>query len=55
MHHVQRHVSLLLYLVTLQVMTAQHGMFERQMLILRAGEEPFTEEDHARLEVRPSI
>ena len=39
----------------MQVLATHHGMFARQILILRAGAEPFTEEDEARLEVNPAL
>lgn len=42
-------------MLTLQVLATHHGMFARQILILRAGAEPFTEDDEARLEVPPPL
>ncbi len=35
----------------MQIMTQRHAMLRRQALLLRAGCEPLTEEDKARLQV----
>ena len=37
--------------LVVQVMTQRHNLFERHVLILRAGAEPLTADDQARLEV----
>ena len=37
----------------IQVMTQRHSMLRRQALLLRAGMEPLTDADRARLEVAP--
>ncbi len=34
-----------------QIMASHHNMLQRQALILRAGEEPLTDEDRQRLKV----